>query len=204
MGPGILNRPAYNIYLLSFGLTAGVLLIAGERLPGALGSWVGDHPLLFLALVGCTFSLLAILPLAVLLAAVSLLGRSAQRAVERFGAGDIEGGKALLRRIERWTPRLRWILLHPSMVVAFQELTCREDLAGLAVSLARPGGSPAGTGTPAPRFRIIGTDAAGHRFEAGACATREEADRRRETLEGAAGGASVRFHVEGPEAGTPG
>jgi hypothetical protein len=191
MGPTILNRTAYNLYLLSFGLPAVVLLIAGENLPGALGPWAGDHPLSFLSLVGGAFVLLAILPLAVLLLAITLLGRTAQRAFERIGAGDAEGGKALLRRIERWTPRLRWILLHPDQVEAFRGLTSGDDGGGMDAA-------------PAPRFRVIGTDDAGNRIEAAVCATREEADRRREEFERIAEGRAVAYHVEGPSDGRTG
>ncbi len=199
-----LNRTAYNVYLLGFALLAVLVLLAADRLPG-IGAWASRNPTPFLLVVGGALMVAACLPLMAAYGIIGWLERTAQRAVERFGAGDVAGGQAHLHRLERWTPRLRWLMINPAMVESMKDLVCGLGPADVpeearAGTSGEAGPGPAGAGP----YRVVRLDAHGNRLEVMRFATREEADRRREELDRVSGGSSARYVVEGPSNGRPG
>ena len=211
-----MNWTAYTAYLLILAVAAVLLLATADRLEG-IGPWAAENPGGFLLAVAAVVLAAALLPVALLLAALGVLSRTAQRAAACLGAGDVAGAQALLLRLERWTPRLRWLMLSPAQVEVMKGLVCgmapvvSASLAGrgevgppAAAGACVPSGASSGT-RPAPPgpFLLVRYDDRGGRSEVARFATRDEAELQREELERIAEGHRITYAVEGDAGGTP-
>lgn len=202
MDQGFLNRAFYTRYCLALAAAALALLVGGAHLP-RIGPWTQEHAVLFLCGVAAACGALAVLPLLLLLAVLGWLVRTGRRATRDLAAGDAVTARERLRRLERWTPRLRWLMLHPARVEEMQTLVCGTRLP-LSPSPAVPaprglGGTGNDCGETGGAFVVYRRDDHGNRFEVRRYGTREEAERCREELERIAAGHKVFYGVEGPD-----
>jgi hypothetical protein len=199
------NWTAYTAYLLILAAAAVLLLASADRLE-AIGPWAAENPGGFLLAVAAVVLAAALLPVALLLAALGVLSRTAQRAAARLGAGDAAGAQALLLRLERWTPRLRWLMLNPAQVEVMKGFVCGMAPAVSASLAARGRGGPPAGASSGPRpgpFLLVRYDERGGRSEVARFATRDEAERQREEMEQVAEGHRITYAVEGDAGGTP-
>jgi hypothetical protein len=202
MPNGVLDRGLYARYAIGVTAVAVLALITGARWPW-VGLWAEAHPVAFGLAVAAGYAVGVALPPLAILAALSALGVAARRAAARIGEGDFAEAEKNLRRIARWTPRLRWAMLSPAHVASMRRL---------ADSLAQLGppapGAPATTGcarpgASRPGFVVVRQDETGRRVEIARAVTREEAERQRDIVARIAKGRAAAYRVEELEAGAP-